>query len=107
MQSLKAPRPVEPPPGKRAVVETVRSKARPERHFADSFITIRLAIETSADHMVARCPLCQRPRKPPSTYGAHAPLIADEPTHSSTSSVRRPRSSWPRWETSSPHRRGP
>jgi hypothetical protein len=107
MQSLKAPRLVEPPPGKRAVVETVRSKARPERHFADSFITICLAIERVLTTWLPRCPLCQRPRKSPSTYGARAPLIADEPTHSSTSSVRRPRSSWPLWETSSPHRRGP
>jgi len=38
------PRPEKLPRGKRRIVTTVRTATRPERHFRDSFITVRLAV---------------------------------------------------------------
>jgi hypothetical protein len=40
---LLPPRPEKPPRGQRSGVELVRSPTRPERHFEDSFITVRQA----------------------------------------------------------------
>jgi malate synthase-like protein len=39
---------------------TVRSPSRPERHFADSFITLRLVIARAIVRWLPRCPLCHR-----------------------------------------------
>jgi hypothetical protein len=44
---------------------TTRSRSRPERHLADSFITIRLAIAREISRWLPRCPSC------------HAPLAVD------------------------------
>lgn len=49
------------PPGS---VALVRSPGRPERHFADSFITIRLAIALLLAHSLPRCPDCPQPHDP-------------------------------------------
>jgi len=59
------------PRGKRRIVTTVRTATRPERHFRDSFITVRLAVARVLATWLPRCPLCHRPRSmgPP---GAHA-----------------------------------
>jgi len=56
---------------KRRIVTTVRTATRPERHFRDSFITVRLAVARVLATWLPRCPLCHRPRSmgPP---GAHA-----------------------------------
>jgi hypothetical protein len=48
-----------------------RSKSRPERHFADSFITIRLVIARAIARWLPRCPLCHRTRTGPAH--AHGP----------------------------------
>jgi len=65
------PRPEKLPRGKRRIVTTVRTATRPERHFRDSFITVRLAVARVLATWLPRCPLCHRPRSmgPP---GAHA-----------------------------------
>ena len=39
----------------------VRTRSRPERHFADSFTTIRLAIARALALWLPRCPLCHHP----------------------------------------------
>jgi len=49
------------PPGR---VETVRSASRPERHFADSFITVRLARALFLATWLPRCPFCHQPHTP-------------------------------------------
>ena len=41
-------------------VPTTRSTSRPERHFADSFITFRLALARPLVHWLPRCPLCHQ-----------------------------------------------
>ena len=41
------PWPSEPSPGKNGVVETMRLKAFPGRHFANTFIAVRLSIARS------------------------------------------------------------
>lgn len=41
-------------------VEIVRTNSRPERHFADSFATIRLAIARALVRWLPRCPACHR-----------------------------------------------
>ena len=48
------------PPRPDGPVELVRSNARPERHFADSFSTARLAIARVLAHWLPRCPTCLR-----------------------------------------------
>jgi len=50
------PRPEKPPRGKRRIVTTVRTAARPERHFRDSFITVRLAVARVLATWLPRCP---------------------------------------------------
>ena len=52
------------PPSAGGAVETVRSPSRPERHFADSFITARLAIALFLARWLPRCPLCHQPHPP-------------------------------------------
>jgi len=47
---------------KRRIVTTVRTATRPERHFRDSFITVRLAVARVLATWLPRCPLCHRPR---------------------------------------------
>jgi hypothetical protein len=42
-------------------MRVVRSRSRPERHFADSFATIRLAIARVLVRWLPRCPLCHQP----------------------------------------------
>jgi len=44
----------------------VRTRSRPERHFADSFTTIRLAIARALALWLPRCPLCHQPMIAPS-----------------------------------------
>ena len=41
-------------------VPIVRSRARPERHFANSFATLRLAIARYVATWLPRCPCCHR-----------------------------------------------
>ncbi|HVZ36879.1 MAG TPA: transposase [Polyangiaceae bacterium] len=48
------------PPRPDGTVAIVRSASRPERHFADSFITIRLAIARFLARWLPRCPFCHR-----------------------------------------------
>jgi hypothetical protein len=60
------PRREKPPPGHRASVNTVRTLARPERHFEDSFITVRQAVARVLATWLPRCPLCHRPQPAPS-----------------------------------------
>lgn len=48
------------PPRPDGVVDLVRSRSRPERHFADSFITARLAIARVLVSWLPRCPGCLR-----------------------------------------------
>ena len=40
-----------------------RSRSRPERHFADSFATMRLAIARAIARWLPRCPACHAPRR--------------------------------------------
>jgi SRSO17 transposase len=47
-------------PPRRSPPKTVRSNARPERHFEDSFASIRLAIARFLATWLPRCPLCHR-----------------------------------------------
>jgi hypothetical protein len=42
-------------------VRPQRTSSRPERHFLDSFITIRLSIARAIAGWLPRCPLCHRP----------------------------------------------
>jgi len=57
------PRPEKLPRGKRRIVTTVRTATRPERHFRDSFITVRLAVARVLAHNgYPDAPLCHRPR---------------------------------------------
>ena len=52
------------PPRPEGRIRTTRSASRPERHFADSFITFRLAIARALVAWLPRCPLCHRaPRR--------------------------------------------
>ena len=48
------------PPRPDGPVPLVRTPSRPERHFADSFVTIRLAIARILACWLPRCPLCYR-----------------------------------------------
>lgn len=50
---------------------TSRSRSRPERHFHDSFVTVRLAIARAIARWLPRCPVCpgRRPR------GERRPLV--------------------------------
>ena len=41
-------------------IQLVRTTERPERHFADSFITVRLAIARATTTWLPRCPCCHR-----------------------------------------------
>jgi hypothetical protein len=41
-----------------------RSPSRPERHFFDSFITLRLALARAIATWLPRCPTCHRPACP-------------------------------------------
>lgn len=50
------------PPRPDGTVILSRSAVRPERHFADSFITARLAISRVLATWLPRCPLCHRVR---------------------------------------------
>jgi hypothetical protein len=49
-----------PPPREDGPVDLTRSNARPERHFADSFATARLAIARVLALWLPRCPVCHR-----------------------------------------------
>ncbi len=42
---------------------TSRSRSRPERHFTDSFATMRLAISRAIARWLPRCPACHAPRR--------------------------------------------
>ena len=42
------------------MLKPIRSRSRPERHFVDSFITIRLALARAIARWLPRCPLCHR-----------------------------------------------
>ena len=57
------PQPLKPQLAKRGVDATVRSKARPERHLADSFITVRLAVARILATRLPRCLCCHRWRR--------------------------------------------
>ena len=48
------------PPRPDRKLRPTRSKSRPERHFADSFITARLAIARVLASWLPRCPCCHR-----------------------------------------------
>jgi hypothetical protein len=48
------------PPRSDGKLPTIRSRSRPERHFADSFITVRLAIARAIIRWPPRCPFCHR-----------------------------------------------
>jgi SRSO17 transposase len=52
-------------------VATVRSPSRPKRHFADSFITARLAIALYLARWLPRCPFCHQPHAAPSRCSVH------------------------------------
>ena len=52
------------PLGRRDASQPVRSRSRPERHFADSFITARLAIALFLARWLPRCPFCHQPHAP-------------------------------------------
>ncbi len=52
------------PLGRRAQSRRSESPSRPERHFADSFITARLAIALFLARWLPRCPLCHQPHPP-------------------------------------------
>ena len=47
-------------PRRTGKVKAVRTRSRPERHFADSFITARLAIAHFLTRWLPRCPLCHQ-----------------------------------------------
>jgi hypothetical protein len=46
-------------------IATVRSKSRPERHFVDSFISMKLALARAIACWLPRCPVCHRSRAAP------------------------------------------
>lgn len=50
------------PPRQDGRVKLQRSASRPELHFVDSFITIRLAIAAYLARWLPRCPTCRQPR---------------------------------------------
>jgi hypothetical protein len=52
-----------PPPRPEGRWATTRSRSRPERHFADSFATMRLAIARAIASWLPRCPACHAPRR--------------------------------------------
>ena len=52
------------PPRPDGRIKPSRSCARPERHFIDSFTTIRLAIARVLARWLPRCPACHRFRDP-------------------------------------------
>lgn len=41
-------------------MDTIRSASRPERHFADSFITVRQEMARVLTGWLPRCPCCHR-----------------------------------------------
>ena len=51
-----------PPRSRNAPIKPRRTASRPELHFVDSFITIRLAIAAYLARWLPRCPTCRRPR---------------------------------------------
>jgi hypothetical protein len=53
------------PPRPDGKVTPIRSRSRPERHFVDSFITIRLALARAIARWLPRYPLCQRENADP------------------------------------------
>jgi len=63
------------PPREEAPVQLVRSPARPERHFPDSFITARLAIAHLLARWLPRCPFCHHPRSPTPVSKARSPGV--------------------------------
>jgi hypothetical protein len=52
------------PPRPKGLVPTIRSSSRPERHFVDSFITVRLVLALFLTRWLPRCPFCHQPRGP-------------------------------------------
>ncbi len=48
------------PPRSDGALKPTRSRSRPERHFHDSFITLRLAIARAIAAWLPRCPCCHR-----------------------------------------------
>ncbi len=52
------------PPRLDGKIKPIRSPLRPERHFADSFITVRLALTRAIARWLLRCPVCHRERRP-------------------------------------------
>src|SRR5512133_4108427 len=61
------------PPRPSGKVSPTRSISRPERHFADSFVTIRLAIARALVTWLPRCPLCHNWHE---RRGCHADVFA-------------------------------
>ena len=53
-----------PPPRRPGFVLLVRTSSRPERHFADSFATVRMAIARVIAGWLPRCPFCRRASAP-------------------------------------------
>jgi hypothetical protein len=60
------------PPRPEGRVPTIRSASRPERHFADSFITFRLALARALVRCLPRCPLCHECRRPSTRLNCRA-----------------------------------
>jgi SRSO17 transposase len=69
------------PPRPDGPVPLVRTPSRPERHFADSFATIRLAIARVLACWLPRCPLCHRPLP---TRHHDRPRVAGSPGRKTT-----------------------
>jgi hypothetical protein len=66
------------PPSARRRSALVRTRLRPERHFADSFQTVRLAIARALACWLPRCPLCM-PAMPPSRASPRVPRVNENP----------------------------
>ncbi len=61
------------PPGR---VPTVRSSTRPERHFRDSLITMRIALaKVILIRWLPRCPCCLRPETSSNSSTSHSPYV--------------------------------
>jgi hypothetical protein len=69
------------PPRLDGKLELSRSRARPERHFVDSFITIPLAIARAIARWLPRCPHCQHANPGPNPrHGAQGtPILINLP----------------------------
>jgi len=48
------------PPRRPGRIKTTRTPSRPERHFEDSFVTVRLAISRMLARWLPRCPVCHQ-----------------------------------------------